>query len=45
MQVHPDLFTHYPEQKNINQESFSRFQAFLDEVRLIFMHSSPNKMR
>lgn len=33
LQVHPDLFTHYPQQKGVNQESFSRFQAFLDDVR------------
>jgi len=33
LKVHPDLFTHYPTQKHVNQESFSRFQAFLDDVR------------
>lgn len=33
LRVHPDLFTHYPKQKDVNQESFSRFQAFLDDVR------------
>lgn len=33
LRVHPDLFTHHPTQKHVNQESFSRFQAFLDEVR------------
>lgn len=31
--MHPDLFTHYPQQKEVNKESFSRFQAFLDDVR------------
>lgn len=25
--MHPDLFTHYPREKEVNQEAFSRFQA------------------